>query len=332
MIIENVEKENASFITLTNSAGLKLTLCDYGAGIYSIFYDGKSMNVAPTDKKSWLNEDTYFGKTVGRIAGRLSKGRLNYLGNEYQLSVNEGENTLHGGKEGFSFRHFKMDVVHLGDSVAVDYYLVSPAGDMGFPGEIALRVRYIVKEDEPSFKIVYLAKSKSETPLNLTCHAYFNLGGEDDVEKQLLFVNSDETMSYDKELIPLGFKKSPSCLDFSTPKEIGKDIDDPYLTSIRTLGYDHCFLFKEANAEETQIRMESQDYVMDIKTSLPAAQIYSYNYPHIGEELVSGKKTKLHSGLAIEPVYKPGDFHSMSVISDTPKSDFIEYIFKKKGE
>jgi aldose 1-epimerase len=330
MKIESREKDGATFISVTNGVGLELTLCDFGAGIYEIRYDGKPMTIAEMDKSHWLHSSAYFGKTVGRIAGRLPQGKLEYLGNSYSVDVNEGRNTLHGGHGGFSYQPFKMDVLHLEEGLAVDFYYVSKDGEEGFPGEVNLRVRYFLYSDEPKFKIVYESKSSEQTPLNLTCHCYFNLGGEKNVEQQRLQILANETQTYDGELLPQGFVPSPSCLDFSSLKPIGQDIQAPLLQKSRTLGYDHCFRFLPHQKEAPVIHLESDAYALDIATSLPCAQVYSYNYPHVGEKLTNGQVASLHSGLAIEPVYAPGDFHAMTVLPYEGRKDTILYTFNKK--
>jgi aldose 1-epimerase len=330
MKMESHEKDGSSFITITNDVGLSLTLCDFGAGLYEVRYDDKPMTLAELDKDSWLHSDAYFGKTVGRIAGRLSGGKLPYLGNVYSLDTNEGRNTLHGGKGGFSYRPFKMDVLHLEEGLAVDFYYVSKAGEEGFPGEVNLRVRYFLSSDEPTYKIIYESKVSEQTPLNFTSHTYFNLGGEPTVEKQKLTLLSKENETYDPELIPLGFEASPSYLDFSLGKAIGEDINAPALQESRTKGYDHCFKFLPHGKKEPVIRLESEEYALEISTSLPCVQVYSYNYPHLGEAMSNGQKAQLHGALAIEPVYAPGDFHTMTVLPFEGRKDVIEYHFSKK--
>jgi aldose 1-epimerase len=330
MKIESHEKDGATFLTVTNDANLALTLCDFGAGLYEVRYDGKPMSIAEADKNKWLHSDAYFGKTVGRIAGRLANGKLPYLGNVYAVDTNEGPNTLHGGHGGFSFRPFKMDVLHLGDGLAVDFYYLSKAGEEGFPGEVNLRVRYFLSNDQPTYKIIYESKVSEQTPLNFTSHTYFNLGGEPTIEKQKLTVLSHETETYDSALIPLGFVSSPASLDFSKGKLVGQDINDPALQKSRAKGYDHCFKFAPHEKQTPVIRLENGTYVLEISTTLPCAQIYSYNYPSLGEMLSNGQKANLHGGLAIEPVYAPGDFHTMTVLPFEGRKDVIEYHFSKK--
>jgi aldose 1-epimerase len=330
MTLQSTEFEGSAFLTLANNVGLAVTLSDFGAAIYEITYQGAPMTIAEKDKAAWKKSDAYFGKTAGRVAGRIPDAKLNYLGKDYSLEPNEGKNTLHGGPHGFSFRPFKMDVVRLNEGVAVDFYLLSPKLDGGFPGEVSLRVRYLLYENKPILKILYQSKVSEQTPLNVTNHSYFNLGGEATIEHQRLFIDSQESETYDATLIPLGFRPSPSCLDFSLPKEIGRDIQDPELYRVRTKGYDHAFLFKENDRQNPVVSLESAHFKMEIVTSYPVVQIYSHNYPHLGEALTNGHPAVLHSGVAIEPVYQPNDFHTMTVLPYEGRKNFIEYRFSSK--
>jgi aldose 1-epimerase len=329
MIIETKTHGALTFTKVTNGAGFSVTLCDFGAAIYEMSLRGKPLCIAEADCEKWSRSDAYFGKTVGRVAGRIPHGILDYLGKRYQLDVNEkGINTLHGGKEGFSFLPFRMDMARLGKMVSIDYYLVSPANAMGFPGEVDLRVRYQIGENGARLRIIYEMKSSEQTPLNITCHAYFNLGGEPTIENQILQVHSSKTEHYDADLAPLGFVRSPSCLDFSLPKALGKDIADPYLQDSPTKGYDHCFLLDEGKRAEPVLIMEGGGLRMKLFTDYPAVQIYSDNFPREGALLTNGQTERLHAGLAIEPVYKPNDFRSMTVIPYETKKHMIEYAFE----
>jgi aldose 1-epimerase len=330
MTLETNEKDGMTFVKIANDAGLSLTLCDHGASIYEIVYDGKKMSLAEQDVNAWKESDAYFGKTVGRIAGRIENAELHYLGKVYPLEPSEGKTCLHSGPKGFAHKNFRMDIVHLEDGVAVDFYLVSPALEGGFPGEVNLRVRYFIYESKSVFKIMLQSKVSEQTPLNITNHSYFNIGGEKNVEHQKLWIKAHSNQTYSKILMPLGFSKSTVATDFSKAKEIGKDINAPELYETRTKGYDHCYKIEENDGKSPVVSLENETYKMEIITSYPCIQIYSHNYPHEGEMLNTGYPCELHSGLAIEPVYAPNDFHTQTVLPFEGRKNFIEYVFSKK--
>ena len=121
MIIENKQIKGMNFITLKNEAGMEVTLSDYGAGVYQIKIDGQPMLTGLKDYEEWMKGSAYHGKCIGRIAGRIQKGKLCFNGKTYQISTNEGENTLHGGVGGFSYQQFKTDIAQEKESAHVDF-------------------------------------------------------------------------------------------------------------------------------------------------------------------------------------------------------------------
>ena len=54
--------------------------------------------------------------------------------------------------------------------------LSSPDGDQGYPGAVEVTVTYELNDDN-ELVIEYTATSSKATPINLTNHSYFNLGG-----------------------------------------------------------------------------------------------------------------------------------------------------------
>jgi aldose 1-epimerase len=46
----------------------------------------------------------FYGATIGRSANRIAKGQFTLDGKHYQLPLNDGPNSLHGGKKGFDKR------------------------------------------------------------------------------------------------------------------------------------------------------------------------------------------------------------------------------------
>lgn len=113
----------------------------------------------------------YFGVVPGRYANRIASGVFHLDGKEYQLTRNEDTNTLHGGKEGFDWRNWTGKEMPGG----VEFTLVSPDGDQGFPGTLTAHVRYTLHANR--IVIQYSATTDKPTVVNLTNHTYFNLSG-----------------------------------------------------------------------------------------------------------------------------------------------------------
>jgi aldose 1-epimerase len=330
MEIEKFVLDGETLIKATSKAGLSLTLTPFGAGIYEIRYLGEPMSVASKDIHKYLNSQAYYGKTVGRIAGRIPNGQLTFEGKTYQLDRNEGKNTLHGGSKGLSFQPFKFEINDVDGTTAFDFFHDSTPLESGLPGNVHFQVRYLLPDDEPFFRIEYRYMSDEDCPINLTTHLYFNLNGGETIENQTLYLKADECEHYDATLVPLGMIKCPPCLDFSTPKPIGQDINDPLLYEVRTKGYDHAYKFMKHPECEATVRLESSKTRMDIITSSPAIQVYSGNYPGENNLLNNNHMDVPHSAVALEPVFIPGDFTSMKAKAHELVKTFSEYHFFKK--
>ncbi|XP_076191008.1 galactose mutarotase isoform X3 [Aptenodytes patagonicus] len=122
--------------------------------------------------EGYMREHPYFGATVGRVANRIAKGRFTVDGKEYQLFLNNGPNSLHGGARGFDKVLWSPQVLPNG----VCFFRLSPDGEEGYPGDLKVWVTYTLSGGE--LAINYRAQTSKTTPINLTNHAYFNLAGQ----------------------------------------------------------------------------------------------------------------------------------------------------------
>ena len=171
----------------------------------------------------------YYGVTVGRFANRIGGSMFSLDGKEYFLYKNDGENSLHGGRVGFSRRVWDAEAYEDKDGVFVRFELSSPDGDEGYPGNLHAVVSYgLTKSNE--LVADYEAKVDAPSPVNLTNHAYFNLAGEGrgiNVLSTEMKLYSSSYIEVDEELIPTGkilsTEKTP--LDFKNRKPIGRDIE-----------------------------------------------------------------------------------------------------------
>ena len=63
-----------------------------------------------------------------------------------------------------------------GEEPALTLRLRSPDGEEGYPGNLNVAVTFSVSADN-ALSVHYIAETDKATPINLTNHAYFNLGG-----------------------------------------------------------------------------------------------------------------------------------------------------------
>lgn len=194
--------------TLTGVTGLRVSILSYGAIVTELQVPRKGQEPLDVvlgfkDKTRYAGDHPCFGAMVGRIAGRVSQGRLDYHGHDIQLEQNDHGNHLHGGSNGLHTRIWAGEPFVDGDKVGIDLSLISDDGDNNYPGRSEITVRYTIGSDN-SFTVETAATVSELTPISLTHHSYFNLGGADcrsthEHEVQILAEHSfqtDEQMGY----------------------------------------------------------------------------------------------------------------------------------------
>lgn len=200
-------------LIIQNSKGMSVSLVDVGASVQFIKLPfasvaDKSVTLGFNDVEDYWENPASLGVTVGRYANRIGNATFAIDGNVYHLVANEGENQLHGGIDNFGHKRWKIILQAKNKAV---FSLVSPDGDQGFPGELHVKVTYVVTE-ENSLHICYEATSSKITVLNLTDHSYFNLDGMDcnnlSVETPIndnhLWIDAKAMTEVDENGIPTG--------------------------------------------------------------------------------------------------------------------------------
>ncbi len=332
MKFEDKTIDGATFFSISNNVGMEFVFSDLGAALYQIYIDGKTMLIGDEDLRGWMKTKSYFGKIIGRTAGRIRNGDLFYEGKHYALETNEGTSTLHGGPSGYGFKKFDHHIEKTddGEYFNVVFSVNSPDGDGGYPGNVATKITYRIYNDELRFDIYFESESDRDTPLSLTSHCYFNLGGYKNVSNHSLYVRSSSTTKYDEHLIPLGFETIPADLDFRKLTPLEERLDAPKLMN-HTGGIDHAFMLDEKKKpKEVDVHLESPEYTLDMHTDFPSVVVYADNCPTLGRMMNTGYPEERHSGIAIEPEYVVGDYKSMTVKKDKPQRNFIEYHFGRK--
>ncbi|XZE46687.1 aldose epimerase family protein [Pirellulaceae bacterium SH467] len=295
--------------SLTNAAGNTVKMIDYGAIIVSIDVpdrSGKKANVnAGFDSiAGYLERHPYFGATVGRFCNRIAKGKFSLDGKEYSLFVNNGPNHLHGGKIGFDQLMWKAEKLQTNVSVGLRFSLVSPDGQEGYPGTLNVTADYVWDNDN-KLTIRFQATTDKSTHVNLTNHAYFNLGGigSGNVHGHELQLNATEYLPVDDDMIPIG-KTAPvrgTALDFTQATKIGDRIQ----TLEATRGYDHCFVVegKPGTLRPAAFVADPKSgRTMTVATTQPGIQLYTGNF--LGGD-ASNANLKQHEAFCLETQHYP---------------------------
>ena len=174
------DRREAYLYTLTNKNGVVAEISDFGATLTRLQVPDRAGRLCDVvcgfdSLSAYMEADGYCGAIVGRFANRIAAGRFTLDGSEYILAKNDGENHLHGGKCGFSHRLWTSEVVQDGDEPELMLTYTSQNGEEGYPGRLGVSVTYKLTQDN-ALLINYKAKTDKKTIVNLTNHAYFNLG------------------------------------------------------------------------------------------------------------------------------------------------------------
>ncbi len=274
--------------TLVNAQGMTARITPYGGTIVSLTAPDRDGTMGDVvlgfdTLDDYLDHSPFFGCLVGRYANRLAHAAFTLDGVKVQLEKNDGENALHGGREGFDKRVWNASARETSHGPALELSLVSPNGDQGYPGSLSVNVVYTLTA-QGALCIDYTAWTDKTTVVNLTNHSYFNLsaGAAPTVLDHELMLNADAFTPVDGTLIPTGELRpvAGTPLDFREPTSIGAriDADDPQLA--HGGGYDHNWVINgEAGALRLAARVTEPltGRVMEVLTTEPGVQVYTAN-------------------------------------------------------
>ena len=291
--------------TLTNDKGMSVGLQNLGATVTHLFVpDNKGtmtdVVLGYNTPDEYLNNAPYFGVICGRYANRIDKGTFTLDGKVYNLPVNNGPNSLHGGPNGFHIQLWNSEIRKTNESISVYFTYTSKDGEEGYPGNLDVKVTYSLN-NQNELKIEYAATTDKATHINLTNHSYFNLAGTGNIFDQALTVDSDYYTINNENLIPLGNLQTVdnTLIDFRKPTLFGDRI--PKMET----GYDHNFVLKN----EGKLKPVASVYhaktgrLLEVITDQPGVQLYTAYYV----EGVIGKNGVHHhyDGFALETQHFP---------------------------
>ena len=325
-------KETDLYI-LRNKEGNEVAITNYGGAIVAIMVPDKNGNLANVIQGHDNIQDVvnspepYLSTLVGRYGNRIAKGKFQLHGKEYSLPINNGPNSLHGGKKGFNAKVW--DALQMNDTTLVLNY-VSAYGEEGFSGELKTTVIYSFTDDN-ELVIEYMAKTNKKTVINLTSHGFFSLAGianpTPSIENLECEINADFYIPIDEVSIPTGeirfVKGTP--FDFRTPKTIGQDINADHEQIKNGAGYDHCFVLNKREEGELSFAARIMEPVtgrtMEVYTTEPGVQLYTDNWAD-GYKGQHGATFPRRSGICFEAQHFP----------DSPNRPYFPSVVLNPGE
>jgi aldose 1-epimerase len=282
----DVQGKKVGLFTLTNKNNTTVLITNYGGRLVSLVVSDKSGK--PTDvilgydslKGYQKPKEPFFGAIIGRYGNRIAKGKFSLDGKTYQLDINDGVNTLHGGFNGFYSKVFSAKQPNAQE---LELTYQSKDGEGGYPGNLSVTVLYTLSDDN-ALKIEYKVTTDKKTIVNLTNHAYFNLNGAGSktILDNLVQINADAFLPVDTTLIPTGKLQSVkgTPFDFTKFKAIGTDIEATDEQLKNGKGYDHNFVLNhhDINTPVAIVSSAATGIMMEVFTEEPGLQFYSGNF------------------------------------------------------
>jgi len=297
----------ATLISLKNKFGLTAQFSDYGATWVSMIVPDASGNRSDVllgfDDVKGYEAHPFFSSVIGRYANRISGAKFSLEGAQYQLDQNEPPNQLHGGFENLSTRfwQWQLDEAHN----LIRFKCESADGESGYPGKLKLEVSYQLTQLNELI-VHYTATSDKLTHINLTNHAYFNLGDSTTISTHELEIAADLYTPVNQMLIPTGqIKPIPVSLDFRKPVTIGAKIQAR--KAMGETGLDHNLVFSDWNGKlmpRGRLTDPGSGRTILLKTTEPGVQIYTANH----FRNISGKHNRVypqHAGVCLETQHYP---------------------------
>ena len=325
-------KETDLYI-LRNCEGNEVAISNYGGALVAIMVPDRNGNRANVIQgHDNINDivnspEPYLSTLIGRYGNRICKGRFQLHGKEYQLPINNGPNSLHGGLKGFNAKVW--DALQMNDHTLVLKY-VSPYGEEGFSGEMKTIVVYSFTDDN-ELVIEYMATTNKKTIVNLTSHGFFSLAGianpTPTIENLECEINADFYIPIDETSIPTGeiLRVEGTPFDFRKPKAVGKDIDADNEQIKNGAGYDHCFVLNKKEEGElsfaARIKEPVSGRIMEVYTTEPGVQVYTDNWAD-GYKGQNGATFPRRSAICFEAQHFP----------DSPNRPYFPSVVLNPGE
>lgn len=260
------------YVFILENECLRVKIINFGAIIQSVIVKELNLDVVLgyNSLDEYVKDKNYFGATIGRYANVITDGKFVLNGKEYTLTKNDGNNTLHGGKNGFNKKVW--DYAEDGEKLVLSY--ISKDGEEGFPA--GLKVKVLFSLNASAICIEYFAYAEDDTAVNLTNHTYFNLNGEDSgsVLEHKVFINSD--------------------CEFAEEKRIGKLFDKNF------------FIKKDSEKSAAFATGDKTGLKLSVFTDRPCLQFYTAGelMRTVGKSLYD-----CASGLCFETQYEPNDIN-----------------------
>ncbi|KAK9454830.1 galactose mutarotase-like domain-containing protein [Dipodascopsis uninucleata] len=191
-------------------------------------------------------DNPFLGAFVGRVANRLKEGKFTLDGKEYELVKNNFGHCLHGGTTGFDKMKFDgpkvTEAASSTSSESLIFSYISPHMDQGFPGELAVIVKYWLEDFATGGALFMEYEAQLTGPdevkstiVNLTNHSSFNIADGPTIAGTTFSLGTKKYMEVTDTFVPTGKIADHPALSTENEKVL-LGAEEPVI--------DHCFVYE----------------------------------------------------------------------------------------
>lgn len=326
-------------VEIGQSDGLRAAILPYGARLAALWVPARSgpVNVVLgyADPRRYATDPAYHGAAIGRLANRVAQSCFELDGRTWRLEPNEPPHHLHGGPFGLHARAWRVLQQERGATPRLVLALELADGTDGYPGRLEASATFTIEPD--ALRVELQARVDRTSPVALTLHPYFNLGGAHDrpVLDHLLSVEADELLEVDAHLIPTGTRLAVAGtpFDFRSEARLGTRLDAAHPQLRLGRGLDHAFVLRPVRERDARLRHEGTRLAMTVSSNQPTLQVYAGHYlaPPPGAAAWGA-----HCGLCLEPQAFPNAVNDPRFPSPLLRPgeiwrNTIRYAFSERG-
>ena len=266
---------------------------------------------ASIDKITWKGKQiAKDGFVVGRCANRIAGGSFKIDGTTYNVSKNDGQNSLHGGA-GSGMNNWRgpfatkdWTKVEQTES-SITYSIHSADKENGYPGNMDMTVKYTLSQ-EGDLSIEYRATTDAATLCNPTNHLFIAVNGNNSYSSIKLQINADNYTPLNNG-IPTGQIISVAGTQFDYRTEKAFDGSKSY--------DDNLCLNGEGYRQVASLTGETSYLKINVSTDRPGLQLYKDGSGNICLETQMYPDAINQANFA-DPILRPGEeFYSKTTYS-----------------
>ena len=312
-VVGVINNREINVVTFTNDNNFTISFYTFGGYINSVlipyrddYSKFEDVILGYENLEDCKSASSYFNAIIGRVGNRISNSEFVLNNYTYRLSNNDGNNHLHGGKEGFNKKIWKINNIEKNsDELICELSYISKNLEEGYPGNLTCTTTYKLN-NENEFIIKYSAVSDSDTIVNMTNHNYWNFHGHgkyyQNISNHNVTLYSERVCLNDSNVIPTGKLVNVKNTHFDLLEE--KNITQKFLNSggidnNYDVGGD--FKIKKIAKVYSNLTRMGVTYFSD----QPGIQFYTGNMMDDKYEGKNNRKYGLQYGLCLEPQFFP---------------------------